>query len=114
MNRVVDILKFQNIDANFIGQKVGECKNKYVVVKNGGTTGNNGSNRVGTQLVDIIFFIPQNTPSQCEEYRRKIKNILKDVDFLMYTGTETTEVIDPERKAITFSVLYKINKKLEG
>lgn len=114
MIRVIDALKFQNIDANFIGQKVGECKSKYVVVKNGGTNGINGSNSVGSQLVDIIFFVPQNTPTQCNQYKTEVKNILKEIDFLIYTGTETAEVIDPERKAITFSIMYKIIKKLEG
>jgi len=107
-------LKAKGVDAYFIGQHEGECKSPYIVIKDDNTSGQNGSNKVGSQLVDIIFFIPQNQFTKSIGFKSQVKAYLKELKFLRYTGSETGTVTDDEKKALTFSVFYEIQKELEG
>jgi hypothetical protein len=114
MIRVYEFLQSKGIDVYFIGQHQGECKAPYVVLKDDNTTGHNGSNKIGSQVVDIIFFMPQNQFTKTKSFKSEIKTYLKELNFLRYTGIETGTVTDDEKKALTFSVLYQIQKELEG
>jgi hypothetical protein len=114
MIRIYDFLRLKGIDVYFIGQHQGECKTPHVVLKDDSTAGQNGSNKIGSQVVDIIFFMPQNQFTKTRSFKREIKTYLKELNFLRYTGIETGTVTDDEKKALTFSVLYQIQKALEG
>ncbi|MCM0648633.1 hypothetical protein NBE98_09630 [Clostridium swellfunianum] len=114
MTRIYDYLNSKGIDVYFIGQHQGECDNPYVVLKDDGTVGQNDSNKIGAQTVDIIFFIPQNQFTKSISYKKQVKGYLKELNFIRYTGVESGAVTDDEKKAITFSVMYEILKKLEG
>jgi len=63
---------------------------------------------------DLIFFIPQNRFTSIEAYRKTIMSYVKEFGKLRYTGNETSIVTDDEKKALTFSITYKIQMKLEG
>lgn len=113
MLRIYDHLKSKGIDVYFIGQHKGECKLPYVVLKDDGTGGQNGSNKIGAQTVDIIFFVPQNQFTKIISFKNTVRVYLKELNFLRYTGIEMGTVTDDEKKALTCSVLYQIQKELE-
>lgn len=114
MLRIYDHLKSKGVEVHYVGQPLGECKSNYVILKDDSTSGQNGSRKVGTQLVDIIFYLPQNRFTQSISFKKEIKNYLKELNFLKYTGMETGVVTDDDKKALTFSVFYEIHKELEG
>jgi hypothetical protein len=114
MIRIYEFLQSKGIESYFIGQHQGECKSSYVVLKDDSTSGQNGSNKIGAQSIDIIFFVPQNQFTKTKSFKSEVKAYLKELNFLRYTGIETGTVTDTEKKALTFSVLYQIQKALEG
>lgn len=110
--KLFDFLKLKGIEVYFVGQHKGECTSKYVVLKDSGTSSLNGKN--GKGYIDVLFFIPQNRFTQCEQFKKEVKGYIKEFNKLKYTGNETGIVTDDEKKALTFSVLYELSKKMEG
>ena len=110
--KLYDFLKSKNVNVYFIGQHVGECKESYIVLKDAGINSLNG--KAGTKYLDLIFFIPKNKYTSTEKYRKEIIGFVKEFGKLKYTGNETSIVTDDDKKAITFSITYKILLKLEG
>lgn len=114
MNEIFLKLKENGIEVYYVGQKKGICTSNYVVLKDGGTQPYLNSNRIGKQMVDVLFFIPKNNFSKVESYKREVKSILKTIGLLRYTGVETPVITDNQVEGLTWSVLYEIQKKLEG
>lgn len=108
--KLFEYLKDNGADVYFVGQHKGECKSPYIVLKDDGTSSLNG--KTGTSLIDVLFFIPQNNFTKCDSYKNSIKEIIKQFGKVRYTGTETGIVVDDEKKALTFSVMYEFYKKL--
>lgn len=100
-------LKNNGIDVYFIGQHVGVCKNEYIVLKDDG--GNNG-----LFTIDIIFYLPKNNFSKADTFKKEVKELLKKFNDIKYTGVETAMIIESEKEAITFSILYNVLKKVRG
>ena len=64
---IIKLMKYlidNGIKAYLPGQHKGDRLFNYVVLKDNGTSGYWGSNKIGTQLIDVIFFVPQNRYSQ--------------------------------------------------
>ncbi|MBV4426502.1 hypothetical protein KM802_14755, partial [Clostridium tyrobutyricum] len=57
--RVFLLLKSKGVDVYSPGQHEGKCTSPYVVVKNTGTMGFQGSNQIGSQTLDIIIYCPK-------------------------------------------------------
>ncbi len=110
--KLYDFLISKGINVYFIGQHQGECKENYVVLKDGGISSLNG--KAGSKFLDLIFFIPQNRFTAIEPYRKLIKGYVKEFGKLRYTGNETSIVTDDDKKALTFSIMYQVQMKLEG
>ena len=110
--KLQEFLKANNIDANFPGQKTGNCTKEYVVVKDDGL--NSDNNKVGRGFIDLLFFVPISYYTKCGPYKEKVMSLVKKFGKLRYAGNETAIVTDDEKKAYTFSVLYEVYKKLEG
>lgn len=108
--KVYDYLKENNVECYFVGQHKGECKSKYVVLKDSGTKSLDG--RVGKGYIDIIFYVPQNQYTKCEPFKKSIKEMIKNLKKIRYTGMETGIVTDDEKKALTFSIMYENYKRL--
>ncbi|AKA70134.1 hypothetical protein [Clostridium scatologenes] len=108
--RTYDYLKENNIDVYSIGQKTGECKKEYVVIKENGTSGNE---YIGYGLIDIIIFFPINRFSEMELYVKQIRKLLKDLKFLQFTGNITPGIVDTDVKGYTTSIQYQIFKKID-
>lgn len=110
--KLYDFLKSKRIDTFFIGQHQGECKNNYVVLKDNGVFGLN--NKAGKGYIDLLFFIPKNQFTKCESFKKQVKDLVKEFGKFRYSGQETGIETDDNKKALTFSILYEVQKKLEG
>lgn len=109
--KIFDYLEENDIEVYFVGQKTGTCTSNYVVVKDAGTLGYDGGNKVGNQLIDLLFFVPQNCYTEMEEFKNNIKELMKDFNEVRYTGQETPIITDDDYKALSCSVMYQ-NQKL--
>lgn len=110
--KLYDHLKNNGIDVYFVGQHQRDCTSNYVVLKDGGQISENG--KVGKKYLDILFFIPKNQFSLIDSFKKLVMSSIKEFNKLRYTGQETSIVADNDKKALTFSVLYQVEKKLEG
>lgn len=110
--QLYDFLKQNNVEVYFIGQHKGECIAPYVVLKDAGINSLNG--KAGNKYLDLIFFIPKNKFTTVEIYRKEVISKVKEFGKLRYTGNETSVITDDEKKALTFSIMYLIQMKLEG
>ena len=108
--KIFEFLQDNGIDVYFVGQHQGECKKPYIVVKDDGANSLDG--KVGKGYIDLIFFVPENKFTQCELFNKTVKEFMKEFKDARYTGNETGIVIDNEKKALTFSVLYESYKRL--
>lgn len=114
---IIKLMKYlidNEIKAYLPGQHKGDCLFNYVVLKDSGTSGYMGSNKIGTQLIDVIFFVPQNKYSQCEIFKKEIKTLLEEFPGIRYTGDETRVITDDSVKGLTFSVMYESQKIIGG
>ena len=112
--KLMEYLIDNEIKVYLPGQHKGDCAFNYVVLKDGGTSGYMGSNKIGTQLIDVIFFVPQNKYSKCEEFKNEIKTLLEEFPGIRYTGDETGVITDDSVKGLTFSVMYESQKIIGG
>ncbi|MCB2300394.1 hypothetical protein [Clostridium tagluense] len=94
------------------GQKRDKCEASYVVIKENGVHGQEGGNKVGFKLFDIIMYCPLTNYSNMEFYAENIKQALKEMKELRPTGVETPSIIDDEVKAHTSSIEYQALKTL--
>lgn len=113
--RVQDIymfLKNKGYEVYFPAQKVGECTNPYLVVKN------NGGNKLDSFSSDadtysIMVYVPQNRYSDLEVLVMKIKKEMKELrPMIIYNGITSSSFYDDGVKAHMISIDYKNYKKL--
>lgn len=112
--KLMEYLIDNGIKVYLVGQHKGDCTSNYVVLKDSGTSGYMGSNKVGTQLIDVLFFVPQNKYSQCDKFKEEVKTLLSEFKGIRYTGDETGVIPDDGVKALTFSVMYQSQKIIGG
>lgn len=113
MKRIYKFLKAKKLKVYFPGQHEGHCTEPYIVIhkRNQLPTANN---RLGVQAVDMILYVPKTSYIEAEEYEGKVRSNMKTIDFLRKTGFETPWVLDDDKKALTKSMEYVIQKELEG
>lgn len=104
----------ENLNPYFIGQHKGECKENFVIVKEGTQIPSMRSNQVGQKVIDIIIFVPANSYISMSDYATKIRTALKQLNYLRKTGLETPVMAEDEKKAYSMSIEYVLQKKLEG
>lgn len=110
--KLMEYLLDNNIKVYLPGQHKGECLFNYVVLKDNGTSGYLGSNKIGTQLIDVLFFVPENRYSQIQNFKKEVMTLIKGFKSLRFTGDETGPVTDDDIKALTFSVMYQCQKRI--
>lgn len=108
--RFMDIYKYlsdNGIEVYSPGQKEGECKKKYVVVKD------NGTNKYGTfsstqTLYDVMCYVPKNKFTELEQFVSQVKEIMKGLQpMIMPIHSETASFYDDSVKAHMISVQYR-------
>ena len=108
MIKIFDYLQSNGIDVYFQGQYVGEAKNEIVVLRDAGTIGNKFTGKV---VIDVMLYVPIKDITKLYDYKKKIKNILKEYKNANYTGDETSIIADDEKKAYTCSLSYELYKR---
>lgn len=113
--RVFLYLQRCEVDIYSPGQHQGECVEPYVVLVNGGTQGFNGSNQIGSQLIDVIVNYPLNNYSGMEPYMANLIDLLSSEDikhYIRYTGEITPVVVDDTSKSYTATLTYQTFQRL--
>ncbi|MEY7998606.1 hypothetical protein AB8U03_00070 [Clostridium sp. Mt-5] len=111
--RVFLLLKSRGIDVYSPGQHEGKCTSPYVVVKNTGTSGFQGSNQIGSQTLDIIIYYPLTNYSDMEPYTCQIQNFLSQLkEYIRSTGNITPVVIDDTVSGYTQTIEYQTFQRL--
>lgn len=92
--------------------KEGECKEKYIVLKNDGAT-KHPSFSTMIDLYTVLCYVPKQNYSQLEPYVQQVKKDLKEIEPLIKPyGLETQSYYDDTIKAHMISVQYKNYKKM--
>lgn len=108
--RTFEQLKEAGIDVYPPATKKGECKSKYVVVKQDGSSqiGNFSSEQVYYQF---MLYVPQNEYDTLSDFEAEVKKALDErlYPMLMPTGSTMPDYYDDSIKAHTRSFLYRNN-----
>ena len=108
MIELFDFLTENDFDVYFIGQKKGNCTKKFIVIRDSGIIPI-ASNKTAAQIIDIIGYVPENRYTEIEEYKKDIKEIMKEFNA-RFTGEETPVLIEDRIKAYSFVLTYQIQK----
>lgn len=93
-------------------QPIGECKEKYLVLKNSGTTRHPFAS-TDVEIYTIFCYVPKNKYSELEGYVMQTKEIMKDIyPQFIPTGNQTPSFYDDDLKAHMVSIDYKNYKKI--
>ncbi|MBV4417300.1 hypothetical protein [Clostridium tyrobutyricum] len=111
--RVFLLLKTKGIDVYSPGQHEGKCTSPYVVLKNTGTMGFQGSNQIGSQTLDIIIYCPKTNYSSMEPYTTQVQDFLSELkDYIRPTGNIMPVVLDDTVSGYTQTVEYQTFQRL--
>lgn len=111
MIEIFNLFLENDFDVYFVGQKFGICNKKYVVIRDAGTIPIY-SNKAGTQIIDIIGYVPNSKYTEIEPFKENIKEVMKEYPARI-TGEESPVVLDNEVKGYTFVITYQIQKLIQ-
>lgn len=99
-------LKEHNISVYFPGQKTGECKEPYVVVKSAGRTGLTSVSS-SQNLYDLMCYVPLSKYSTLDTFVGQVEQIMDEL-FPMFRPVHyrSPSFLDNEVKAHMISVQY--------
>ena len=105
---ISDTLKNNGWDVFPPGTKKGECKNKYVVLKQ------DGSSQVGSfssqfDYYMFLLYVPSNEYSKLGTYERQLKELIAKELFplIIPTGQKMSDYYDDNYKAHLRTILYR-------
>lgn len=105
---ISDTLKENGWDVYPPGTKNGECKSKYIVLKQ------DGSSQVGSfssqfDYYMFLLYVPRNEYSKLGTYEMELKKLLAEKLFplLVPTGQKMTDYYDDNYKAHLRTILYR-------
>lgn len=111
--RVYLHLKSKSVDVYSPGQHKGKCTSPYVVIKNNGTIGFQGSNQIGSQTIDVIIYYPATNYSDIEPYAWQVQEFLKELkQYIRPTGNITPIILDSSVEGYTQTIEYQTFQKL--
>ena len=111
MIEIFNLFLENDFDVYFVGQKFGICNKKYVVIRDAGTIPIY-SNKAGTQIIDIIGYVPESKYIEIEEFKENIKETMKEYAARI-TGEESPVIPEDSFKAYSFSITYQIQKLIQ-
>ena len=111
MIELFEFLKSSGFEVYFIGQKWGICEKPYIVIRDAGTIPIY-SNKAGTQIIDIIGYVPESRYTQIIEMKKNIKEAMKDFPARI-TGEESPVIPDNSNKSYSFIITYQIQKLIQ-
>lgn len=111
--RVFLCLKSKGVDVYSLGQHEGKCTSPYVVIKNTGTMGFQGSNQIGSQTLDIMVYCPATNYSNLEPFVGQIQDFLRELkEYIRPTGNITSVVLDNTVNGYTQALEYQTFQRL--
>lgn len=110
--KIARALKKHSIDVYPPASKEGECKKKYVVLKQ------DGSSQIGSLSSQYVYYtfmlyVPKNKYTELERFKSEVCEILAKEVFplVMPTGSETPDFYDDTVKAHMSSMMYRASKR---
>lgn len=105
-------LKEKGLEVYTPGQKQGECKSNYVVIKYNGAVKLN-SFSTSQDTYSIMCYVPKNVYSELEKYVDEVYKIMKELHPLFKSTEERTpSFYDDGVKAHMISMEFISNRKL--
>lgn len=104
-------LESKGHEVYFPGQKQGECKKRYLVVKDGGLT---QYQQVSSdmRLYDIMAYVPKNQYGDMEAFLEQLRQDMKSIyPLFVSTHYETPSFFDDTVEAWMVSVQYRNVRK---
>lgn len=105
---IFEELEKSGINAYPPATHIGECKEKYVVVKQDGSA---QAGQLSSQFVyyQFLLYVPQNKYHKLSEYEKEVKKVLdaKLFPMLMPVGSSMPDYYDDEVKAHMRSFQYR-------
>ncbi len=109
---IFEKLKELGFDVYSPGIKVGECIEKYLVVKNDGSS-QHSSFSTDVDLYSVMCYVPKQAYSTLEPYVQSVKKAMKELEpMILPYGQQTPSYYDDTVKAHMISIEYKNYKKL--
>ena len=106
IRKIYDNLKENGIEVYSPGQKNGECKAKYVVIRNSGST---SLDYVSTsaKYIDVLCYVPKENYSSMEDFVIDIKTKMDSLyPLIRPVNFETPAYYDEDLKAFMVSIQY--------
>lgn len=101
-----DKLVSANIETYWPGQKQGECKKRYVVVRYAGSIDSVNISS-SQQIIDILCYLPSDVYSQVESFPKEIEAILDELyPLLRPTNTKTAPFYNDSTKSYMVSLQF--------
>lgn len=108
--KLYDYLDDNGISVHFPSTKNGKCENPYVVLKDMGQSSRSGYN--GSSLIHAILFTPINNYESMNTFIDEVKNVLKNVETVKFTGLQTPILPQDDIEAFTTSLEYEFKLKI--
>lgn len=108
--RIADALLESGFEVYPPATKVGECKEKYIVVKTAGSSQINGYSSEA-HYYNILLYVPQNEYNELDKFKKEVKEAISTKLFplLMPTGQEQPDYYDDSYKAHMITIQYRNN-----
>lgn len=105
-------LKAKGFDVYPPGVKIGECKSRYIVLKNDGSSKHvNFSTDI--DLYSVMCYVPRDRYSELEPMIQEVKKVMKGLEPMIKPyGSQTPSFYDDSYKAHMVSIEYKNYKKM--
>lgn len=107
-------LQSKGVDVYSPAQHVGECKSKYVVLKDAGLT-KMASFSTTMQMYEVLCYVPAGQFSQVESYKETIKSYMAELKrnfMIRETYVETPSFFDEDINGHMVSVQYVVYKQI--
>lgn len=105
-------LQTHNFEVYPPGVKVGECKKRYIVVKNNGSSKHSGIS-TDDDFYSVMCYVPKMKYSDLEPMVQEVKSVMKELKpMILPAGSQTPSYYDDGVKAHMISVEYKNYKKI--
>lgn len=108
--RIMDVMKANNIEAYPPATKKGECTYEYVVVKQEGSS-QYLSFSSEAHYYTFLLYVPQHKYASFERFKKTVKDVIREqlYPLIMPTGLETPEFFDDTFNAHMVSIQYRNN-----
>lgn len=94
------------------GVKVGECTEKYIVVKNDGSTKVAGTS-TEQEFYSVMCYVPLNEYSKLEVFKQDVKKCMSELSpMIKRHGKESPSFTDDKIKSHMISIEYSNYKKV--